>query len=78
MKNRIHNQEETNVYVTNGGHVCIEQHIPLEQEPSKVFISPENVARLCRMLKSLRDNAVTARNEFWDNEDKEQLGKDGK
>jgi hypothetical protein len=65
MTNRISSQDATSVYVTVFGHICIEQQSFVKTKPNKVLVTPENVAQLCKALKSLQGEAVQAREDHW-------------
>ena len=66
MKTRIQEQAEIAVCVVSGGDICIEQKSADKTNPNKVFVSPESVARLCEILKTLHPKAVETKHHYYD------------
>lgn len=68
MKLQIQDQELIEVYVTNSGHICIQQADPLEQTIDRVIVANGNAAKLAKLIESLVEDAATAEREWCEKE----------
>lgn len=59
----VANQDETGVYVTEGGYVAIRQN-PAMDEPQVILLAPQNVAAIIAAMKDCVKEAEQARTEY--------------
>lgn len=69
---KIGQQLEIEVYTTVAGYVAIKQVSALGEDDTIVFVRPENVAKLCRMLRLEKPLAADCMKEVLKKEELEK------
>ena len=70
MKLEIQSQNDTEVYASDVGYVCISQPNPWG-EHSLVLIALHNVDTLCQMIQEAKAEAIENRNEYLAGKDQQ-------
>jgi len=70
MKLEIQSQNDTEVYASDVGYVCIYQLHPLGDK-SLVLLAIDNVDMVCQMLQEAKAQAIQNRNEYLNGKDQE-------
>lgn len=70
MKLEIQSQNDTEVYASDVGYVCIYQPDPWGDK-SLVLLAIDNVDMVCQMLQEAKAQAIQNRNEYLNGKDQE-------
>lgn len=71
---KIGQQSEIEVYTTVAGYVAIKQVSAQGDDDGLVFVRPENVAKLCRMLRLENPLAEECMRQVLEKEEQEKRG----
>lgn len=71
---KIGQQLEIDVYTTVAGYVAIKQVSALGEDDTIIFVRPENVAKLCRMLRLEKPLAEECMRQLLEKEEQEKAG----
>ena len=70
MKLEIQSQNDTEVYASDVGYVCISQPDPWGQN-GLVLLAIDNVDMLCQMLQKAKEDAIENRNAYLEGKDQQ-------
>jgi hypothetical protein len=70
MKLEIPSQNDTEVYASDVGYVCIKQPNPWGED-SLIIMAIDNVDILCQMIQVAKSDAIKNRNEYLNGRDEE-------
>lgn len=70
MKLEIQSQNDTEVYASDVGYVCISQPDPWGQN-GLVLLAIDNVDMLCQMLQEAKKDAIENRTAYLDGKDQQ-------